>query len=509
MPSLGAVSIFWHRLYLIRAIVARSLTYLLLIGTLGIFFGVIVFALARYLFYPSLSANLLQQSFYTVVAILLAFTFQPLRRFFEGITNRIFYRNLYDSQQVLNHLTDVLVSEIDLSVMMQRALSRICEDMHINFGQIIVYSHGRIYRIEHFGPVPRRLMVEPSLVRLGPSMLVVDKLSDKKRKQIMEEHGIRLSTGLKAKGELIGFLLLGEKQSGDSYTSQDIELIAIVAGSLAAAAQKARAYLEIQELAQTLQDRVDHAANRLRVANHKLKELDRVKDEFLSMASHQLRTPLTTIKGYLSMILEGDAGVVTPTQKEFVGYAFEGSKRMVSLISDLLNVSRLAAGRFLIEPLPTDMTAVVADEVRQLQTHADAKGLKLVFEPPVELIPEIEIDENKTRQVIMNFIDNAIYYTADGSVTVRLRQHDGLIEFRVTDTGIGVPKVARKKLFSKFFRADNAQSARPDGTGLGLYLAKRVVEDQGGTIIFDSIEGQGSTFGFEIPARVASSKTKR
>src|SRR6185369_14756124 len=162
-------------------------------------------------------------------------------------------------------------------------------------------------------------------------------------------------------------------------------------------------------------------------------------------------------------------------------------------------VSRLSAGRFLIQTKPTDMVGMIADEVRQLQTHAAAKHIKLIFDPPPEILPPAEIDDNKTRQVVMNFIDNAIYYTQQGEVRVVLEQSGDRVRLEVRDTGIGVPEKARKKLFSKFFRADNAQIVRPDGTGLGLYLAKRVVEDQGGTIIFSSVEGKGSTFGFELP----------
>jgi signal transduction histidine kinase len=261
----------------------------------------------------------------------------------------------------------------------------------------------------------------------------------------------------------------------------------------------AKAYVQIEEFNRTLQARVDHATSRLRVANRHLKELDRAKDEFISMASHQLRTPLTTIKGYLSMMLEGDAGSLTPAQQEFVNYAYSSSERMVNLISDLLNVSRLSAGRFLIQTKPTDMVEMITDEVRQLMTHATSKGIKLIFDPPKDPLPPAEIDDNKTRQVVMNFIDNAIYYTNKGEVRVVLEQSGDRVRLEVHDSGIGVPEAAKKKLFGKFFRADNAQTIRPDGTGLGLYLAKRVVEDQGGTILFNSIEGKGSTFGFELP----------
>jgi signal transduction histidine kinase len=296
-------------------------------------------------------------------------------------------------------------------------------------------------------------------------------------------------TSLKVRDELIGAMVIGSRSNLKDLSHFEQSLIDRLTGVIGIALDNTMLYAEIQE-----------ASQRLKTANRNLKALDKAKDEFISMASHQLRTPLTTIKGYLSMILEGDAGKLTAQQHEFLDYAFGGAERMVALISDLLNVSRLSAGRFLIEKNPTDLAEVVADEVRQLQTHADAKHLDLIYDKPAKL-PMINIDEGKTRQVIMNFIDNAIYYTKQGSVTVKLEQTKDSLRLTVTDTGIGVPEDAKKKLFSKFFRAENAQLARPDGTGLGLYLAKRVVEDQGGTVIFETEIGKGSTFGFEMPLK--------
>jgi signal transduction histidine kinase len=493
-----AIAIVKHRMFDLRLVVARSIAYLLLLGTLAIIYGFAWFGLTRF-FFKAQMISISQEAVYIVLALVLALTFQPLRKFFEKVTEQVFYREHYDSQAVLNNLTKVLVSELHLNRMLKRSLTVLCEDIHIQFGQIIVFNNDRVYSIEHYGPLPQRLMVAPELRRLESPMLVADELSEGERKRIMEHHGVRLSMTLRSREDFVGFLLLGDKLSGDIYSNQDIELLEIVGKEFAVAIQNAKAYEEIQAFNLTLQARIDHATNRLRVANRHLKDLDRAKDEFISMASHQLRTPLTTVKGYLSMMLEGDVGKMPSNQKEFVQYAFDASERMVNLISDLLNVSRLSAGRFLIQTKPTDMVAMIEDEVRQLQSHAKQKGISLVFEPPKEPLPPAEIDDNKTRQVVMNFIDNAIYYTQQGEVRVVLEQTGDHVRLEVRDTGIGVPEDAKKKLFSKFYRAGNAQTVRPDGTGLGLYLAKRVVEDQDGTIIFNSVEGKGSTFGFELP----------
>lgn len=489
-----------HRLFDIRLVVARSVAYVILILILGSAYGAVIFGASTLLF-PGKQFDAAQSIVFIPLALVMAVTFQPLKRTIERITDRIFYRHSYETQEVINLFTHTLVSELNLERILTKSLNVLCERLHIEFGQIVVFNNDRVYRIEHFGPLPKRLMVAPELRKLNRSMLIADEMPDGERKSIMLNHGVRLSMMLSTREQFVGYLLLGNKLSGDIYSGQDVELLEIASSELSVAILNAKSYAQIQEFNMTLQARVDHATNRLRVANRHLTELDHAKDEFISMASHQLRTPLTAIKGYLSMMLEGDAGPINESQQQFVTYAFDASERMVNLISDLLNVSRLSAGKFLIQTKPTDMVQMIQDEVRQLQSHARAKNLKLVFEPPSRPLPPAEIDDNKTRQVVMNFIDNAIYYTSKGEIRVILEQTGDMVRLEVHDTGIGVPLAARKKLFSKFYRAENAQSVRPDGTGLGLYLAKRVVQDQGGTIIFSSVEGKGSVFGFELPLK--------
>jgi signal transduction histidine kinase len=163
-----------------------------------------------------------------------------------------------------------------------------------------------------------------------------------------------------------------------------------------------------------------------------------------------------------------------------------------------LNLSRLATGKFVIEPSPTNLAEVVQAEIDQLIETARSREITLEFQRPTDF-PELMLDETKIHQVVMNFIDNAIYYTPPGgTVTVELTDDGTDVEYLVKDTGIGVPRTEQHKLFSKFYRAGNARKARPDGTGLGLFMAKKVVVAQGGAIIFESEEGKGSTFGFRF-----------
>lgn len=205
------------------------------------------------------------------------------------------------------------------------------------------------------------------------------------------------------------------------------------------------------------------------------------------------------------MLLEGDLGKLAPAQKKVLEEAFQSSERMVSLIGDFLNVSRLQTGKFSIDREKCQIDEIIDSEVKNLEAVASTRGLKLKLITTRKRLPILYIDEQKIRQTVMNFIDNAIYYSKPGkTITVKLQVIDGSVEFRVIDSGIGVPKEEQAQLFTKFFRATNAHKRRPDGTGVGLFLAKKVIDGHGGSIIFQSEEGKGSTFGFLLPIKKLS-----
>ncbi len=254
-----------------------------------------------------------------------------------------------------------------------------------------------------------------------------------------------------------------------------------------------------------LEQQVEQATKKLIKANEELLQIDATKDEFVSIASHQLRTPLTSVKGYLSMVLEGDAGPINDDQRKLLTEAFTSSDRMVRLIGDFLNVSRLQNGKFMIDrSLPVDLASLVVQEIANVKEVAAKKNIGIAYHQPARF-PVLFIDEDKIRQVIMNYLDNAIFYSPEHTnIAVRLYTSDGSAVLEVVDKGMGVPKSVQKRLFTKFFRAENARRQRPDGTGVGLYLAKQVVDGHGGKLVFNSAEGQGSTFGFRLPIKKLS-----
>lgn len=328
----------------------------------------------------------------------------------------------------------------------------------------------------------------------------IDRRSNQPLYAQMTKARVAAVVNLSTQGQHIGVILLGGKGRG-TFTSKDTQLLALAGNEIAVSVQNSLRLSEIERFNATLKRRIDAATKELRASNAELQQLDEAKDEFVSMASHQLRTPLTSVKGYISMVLEGDAGEVNPMQKKLLEEAFTSSERMVHLINDFLNVSRLQTGKFMLDRRPIDLAKVTAQEVESLQTTAKAHNLKLTYRRPA-YFPVLFIDEGKIRQVIMNFIDNAIYYSRERTaITVKLYVADGDAVLEVHDTGIGVPQNERARLFTKFFRATNARKQRPDGTGVGLFLAKKVIDGHKGRVVFESAEGEGSTFGFRLPIK--------
>ena len=244
---------------------------------------------------------------------------------------------------------------------------------------------------------------------------------------------------------------------------------------------------------------LDRATNQLSYANEQLKLADITKEEFISMASHQLGTPLAAIDGYLTLASEGYYGAINEKLDKTISRALGRTQVMKGLLLDLLDVSRMTANRFYLDVKATDLNNIISEEVHELVSAAEQARVQLTYHPPAQSLPLINLDEQKTRQAVMNLLTNAINYTNGGTVNVYLQTDGTVAQYTVVDNGIGVPENQKSNLFNKFYRADNAKNSRPNGTGIGLYLVKRVVEDQGGKIIFRSEQGKGSTFGFILP----------
>ena len=239
----------------------------------------------------------------------------------------------------------------------------------------------------------------------------------------------------------------------------------------------------------------------------KEKEIDKAKSEFVYLASHQLRTPLSTINWYLELLLGEDAGKVNSEQKEYLQEAYDSTKHMVALVNEILDVSRLELGTLTVKYETVDVRPIIADCTNEVAPMLKKKEIKLVTKVP-DPVPLLTSDPKLIRIIFQNLMTNAVKYTPEkGAVRVTMELSDHQVSITVADTGFGIPKNVQDKVFSKLFRADNIKEREPSGTGLGLYTVKSVVEQLGGSIRFESEQNKGTTFFVILPLKSALPKT--
>jgi signal transduction histidine kinase len=239
---------------------------------------------------------------------------------------------------------------------------------------------------------------------------------------------------------------------------------------------------------------------KLQAAYEDLKVLDKAKSEFLSMASHQLRTPLSAIKGYISMLIEGSYGKVPKRAQEKMRNVFLSNERLIRLVNDLLDISKIEMGKMELDKAPTQIEEMIQSCCDEIRINAQKKKLSLEFIKPDNPLPKVFIDSLKIRQVVMNLVDNAIRYTPQGGIEVKAEKIDSKVRISVKDTGEGLSDDEKKSIFERFSRGSAGLAHFVEGAGLGLYTAKKFLELHNGRIWAESEgKGKGSTFSVELP----------
>ncbi|RJQ28821.1 sensor histidine kinase [Candidatus Parcubacteria bacterium] len=252
-------------------------------------------------------------------------------------------------------------------------------------------------------------------------------------------------------------------------------------------------------------------------------EISRMKDEFVSLASHQLRTPPATVNWYAEILLSGDLGKLNDEQQKYLEEIFKANKRMIGLVNDFLNISRIELGTLTVEPQPTNLVEAAESVLAELEPQIKRKETQ-IQKHFVSNLPIISTDPKLMRIVFQNLLSNAVKYTPPrGTVAVAIEKHlepqaigipgsaggESHVFVTVSDTGYGIPAFQRDKIFTKLFRADNVKTKETEGTGLGLYLVKAIIERCGGTIWFESEEGKGTTFCVSLPLAFTETPEKK
>lgn len=229
-------------------------------------------------------------------------------------------------------------------------------------------------------------------------------------------------------------------------------------------------------------------------ANEKLQEIDVMKSDFVSLVTHQLRTPLSGIRWSLSMLLEGEMGELTPEQKTYIMKTYENNNRLITLINDMLQADRIDSGTLQFRFMPTNVNTLTENILTEVSPVAAKNNIHIRYEAGSD-IPLLTIDPENMRIVLQNLIDNAVKYSKPNSeVFLSISKTKDGIEIIIQDHGIGIPKDHQANIFKRFFRAPNAVRTQTDGSGLGLYIVENIVKRHHGTISFTSEEGIGTTF---------------
>ncbi|TSC53306.1 MAG: hypothetical protein LiPW39_345 [Parcubacteria group bacterium LiPW_39] len=501
-----AYAIIVHRLMDIKLVARRSTVYLTSVLTVALPAGLILYLADR--FYPESTVAVS-----LAVLILGVSVFPAIRNYFYRVANKYFFSSLYDSREVISFLTEKLRSTLEVQKIYDyiagtlkgafhsRAVGILTYDEKNN-EYIIQYNEGFDIDLQKIFPTDRWLQER---FAKQSEILVVEEIEKEtggasvRTVELLKRLGVEILAPLNVKDKTIGLIVLGGKESRDMYNSEDLRVLETTCGQAAISIENALLYEESREFAATLKQEVVKATAELRTANLELQKLDRAKSDFISIASHQLRTPLSAIKGFISMILEGSYGRITKVVRDKLEKTYESTERLIRLVNDLLDLSHMEGGKMEFNFIKVDLAVMAQSVVEELRGQADKKKLELKLERPQKEL-WVRADEQKLRQVVMNLIDNAVKYTDKGSVKVSLKEKDGQVQMSVRDTGMGLRPDEIANLFQKFVRGPEASRYHTEGAGIGLYVSKLLIGEHQGRIWVESEgEGKGSTFFIKLP----------
>ena len=535
LPVGFAFAILRYHLLEVDLVIKRSVVYGVLTGSLAALYLLLVSLLSGALGYAAGTRGYALVLFLS--AMIIGILTNPARSRIQGLIDRRFFRQRLDYEQKLSQWSEQLSTSIQFADLSRLLLSEVPQQLAISRAWLLVLNR-ETTRLEplaakgHFDALGNRHVAQGAVwdrsadqnetaqcpplagsyqgatvhadplwgtdarqsgmelaadsdlaIRLFSERVVV---LDDQGPAAWHHAGAQVVLPLVSGKQLLGVYLLGEKQSGDSYQGQELDLLRTFANQAAVAIANARLYEQVRAFSQELEKKVEERTRELR--------------ESLSTVYHELRTPITAIQGYSELVLDGGAGPVSDKQVRYMMVVQNNVRRLADLVSDLAEVSQIDAGRIKIRSEALDLRDAAEDTVAALAGLIEDKELTVEI-APVSVAPVARGDYKRVVQILTNLIGNACRYTpVGGQVTVSFQPADGILLTMVKDTGIGVRSDELERIFERFYRSDDPLVRDQRGTGLGLPIAKSLVELHGGRIWVESEVGKGSVFGFTLPA---------
>ncbi|MCA9397919.1 GAF domain-containing sensor histidine kinase, partial [candidate division WWE3 bacterium] len=443
------------------------------------------------------------------------------------------------SLTILRHLDQVIISSLGIKEMAQKIVDTVSWELGYKGGFMILYDRDKknlrataVSNTPHYQKIKKMLPIELTdyllPVDADPTNFIIRAINERRplytndfkdmylpaipaefADSIQKELGARhnLIYPLEAKGEVLGVIIFELKEKYTKLSEHEKSLLEAFIDESGIAINNAMLYEELQNL-----------NGQLKNANQRLRELDQMKDELVSVASHELRTPMTAIKGYLWMALNKQQDQLNDKLKQYLSRSYESTERLIDLVNDMLSVSRLEGKRIELDKKPINLNEFVPTVLDDLMPKANEKHIELSFESAGKA-PEAFADEIRLREILMNLTGNALKYTDSGKVWITAEEvaphqmgvDKHMVQIGIHDTGQGIKEDDLKKLFTKFGKLQQGsfvKSSEEGGTGLGLYISKGLVDLHGGKIWAESKIGEGSTFAFTVELATDDLKQK-
>jgi signal transduction histidine kinase len=485
---------------------AKTSSYLVTTATTGLIYVIVS------LFIISITPTEYLLILWVILSFIFAISFSPIRYAMEELLRQLFPSIDYDAHALVKRLNTISYSSLTLN-----DLSRLFfQDFMVSFDvpeSAFIFVQSQNYLIktsDHFTNLHslQKEEIDTLFQHLSHEMIATKKLKNDTANKILKAYHIRVITPLTNNNVLVGLLLLGAKYSQKPYTTKDLKVLNAIAPKIGFAIKNARSHERVQHRNLALIEELREANEKLRQANRQLRTDDKLKDEFVYVATHELKNPVTAMKGYLSLIKEGTYGNIPDKLQGPIDQLDSSNQQLIALLNNLLQIARAEAQKLVIDTTPIIICKVIDEVIHDLKPLADQKNIQIIHScknPSISVMAHRE----RAREIINNLVSNAIKYSDRGVIDISHEINQDMLVTHVKDQGVGISLQDQKKMFTRFFRVEEEAAKGIPGTGLGLFIVKQLIEKMGGRIWFTSKLNEGSDFSFSLPlAHTYSLKTE-
>ncbi len=450
----------------------------------------------------SLSPDSLLIPLWLVLSFLFAVSFSPIRYAMEELIRQVFPGTDYDSHALVKRLNMISYSSLTLNDLSRLFIQEFALSLDVPESAFVFFENSSylVKTSDHFQNLLSLKKSELDLIirYIGHTTSPLKNLKSDEANDILRSHHIRIIVPLTVNTQLTGLLILGSKYHQRPYTTKDIKVLDAIAPKIGFAVKNAHTFERVERKNEKLITELQDANEKLRLANRQLRRDDKLKDEFVYIATHELKNPVTAMRGYLSLIKENFYGKVPAKLKTAMIQIDTSNQQLINLLNNLLQIARAEAQRLDIHTAPVVICKVIDEVSRDIAPILEQKNLRLEHVCQNTSI-SVMADRERLREIINNLLSNAVKYSEKGTIQINHEIHQDQLITHIKDEGVGISTPDQKKIFTRFFRVQEEAAKGIPGTGLGLFICKQLIEKMGGRIWFTSTPHQGSTFSFSLP----------